>query len=94
MPPETTLCEETAMDHKLHLLDSFAARGADGQTYKVCAYEHLVRDESIVTDGQEHWEPSGRIEYRLADGDRVEARADGSLWVRGFALEAPQRAAG
>ena len=79
------------MDHKLHLLDSFAARGADGQTSKVCAYEHLVRDESLVTDGQEHWEPSGRLEYRLADGDRVEARPDGSLWVRGFALETARR---
>lgn len=81
------------MDRKLHLLDSFPARGADGQTYKVCAYEHLVRDESLVNDGQEHWEPSGQIEYRLADGDRVEVRADGSLWARGVALQATQHAA-
>jgi hypothetical protein len=83
------------MDHKLHLLDSFAAHGADGQTYKVCAYEHLVRDESLINDGQERWEPSGQIEYRLADGgERVEARQDGSLWVRGFALQTPSHVAG
>lgn len=71
------------MEHKLHLLDSFAARGADGRTYKVCAYEHLVKDESLPTDGAEHWEPNGQVEYRLADGEGVEELADGSLRVRG-----------
>lgn len=70
------------MEHKLHLLDSFAARGADGQTYKVCAYEHLVKDQSLQTDGQEHWEPNGEVEYRLAGGESVDELADGSLRVR------------
>jgi hypothetical protein len=70
------------MDHKLHLLDSFAARGADGQTYKVCAYEHLVKDLSLQTDGREHWEPNGEVEYRLAGGESIEELADGSLRVR------------
>ncbi|MBL0726643.1 hypothetical protein [Piscinibacter sp. HJYY11] len=70
------------MEHKLHLLDSFPARGADGQTYKVCAYEHLVKDQSLQTDGQEHWEPNGAVEYRLAGGESVDELADGSLRVR------------
>ncbi|MBX3624173.1 MAG: hypothetical protein KF892_04090 [Rhizobacter sp.] len=70
------------MDYKLHLLDSFAARGADGQTYKVCAYEHLVQDRSLPTDGQEHWEPNGQVEYRLAGGESVEELPDGSLLLR------------
>jgi len=74
------------MDYKLHLLDSFAARGADGQTYKVCAYEHLIQDRSLLTDGREHWEPNGEFEYRLADGESVEELADGSLRVRSSAL--------
>ncbi|WOB10830.1 hypothetical protein [Piscinibacter gummiphilus] len=70
------------MDYKLHLLDSFAARGADGQTYKVCAYEHLVQDRSLPTDGQERWEPNGQVEYRLAGGESVEELPDGSLRLR------------
>lgn len=67
------------MEHKLHLLESFAARGTDGRTYNVRAYEHLVRDQSIATDGREHWESSGQLEYRLAEGERIEARRDGSF---------------
>ena len=66
------------MDRKLHLLDSFPTHGSDGKDYKVLAYEHLVKDESIVTDGQEHWEPTGFVEYRLAEGARLEAAADGA----------------
>jgi hypothetical protein len=68
------------MDKKLHLLESFTARGSDGATYKVCGYEHLLRDES-VQDGVERWESSGLTEYRLADGAQVEAHADGSMRV-------------
>ena len=59
------------MDRKLQFLESFNASGSDGQIYKVCGYEHLVRDES-VSDGLERWEPTGEVEYRLADGARVE----------------------
>ena len=69
------------MERKLHLLDTYIARGSDGADYKVCAYEHLVRDESIATDGLDHWEPSGQAEYRLADGAPVEVRRDGSMHV-------------
>jgi len=59
------------MDRKLHLLESFDARGQDGKTYRVFGYEHMVRDES-VPGAIEHWEPTGLAEYRLADGRRVE----------------------
>jgi hypothetical protein len=68
------------MDRKLHLLESFSALGADGVDYTVHAYEHLLRDASIV-DGQEHWEPTGVLEYRLADGRRVDVASDGSMRI-------------
>jgi hypothetical protein len=72
--------EEVPMDRKLHLLESFTATGTDGRTYKVFAYEHMVRDESLpgVFD---HWEPTGVSEYRLADGRHVDLQADGSIRI-------------
>lgn len=69
------------MERKLHLLDSFNAQGSDGQTYKVMAYEHMVRDETLLPGGQAPWEASGMTEYRLADGERVEVGSDGSMHV-------------
>ena len=66
------------MDRKLHLLESFTARGPDGQTCKVFGYEHLVRDETFAGP-DEHWEPTGVSEYRLADGRRVDLADDGSF---------------
>jgi hypothetical protein len=72
------LQEGIEMDRKLHLLESLSARGPDGQTYKVMGYEHLVRDETFA-GSDEHWEPTGVSEYRLADGRRVELKADGSF---------------
>ncbi len=30
------------MDKMLHLLETFTARGSDGQTYRVQPYEHLA----------------------------------------------------
>lgn len=70
------------MERKLHLLDSFHAQGSDGKSYKVCGYEHMVRDESAV-DGVEHWESTGVSEYRLADGQRVDVQADGTMQISG-----------
>jgi len=70
------------MDKKLQLLDSLPAQGSDGQHYKVMVYEHLVRMAPPI-DGQEHWETTGRIEYRLADGSRIDALPDGSLRLPG-----------
>jgi hypothetical protein len=68
------------MDLKLQLLDSFSARGSDGKDYKVCAYERMSRDDT-VHDGLERWLPTGVTEYRLASGELIDARADGTLAV-------------
>jgi hypothetical protein len=66
------------MDMKLHLLESFFARGSDGRDYKVCGYERLVRDPSLPS-AEAQWEPTGMAEYRLDSGDLIDARPDGSL---------------
>ena len=68
------------MDKKLHLLESFTARGSDGRTYRVFGYEHMVRDQSLA-DAVERWESTGTVEYRLADGRRVDLRNDGSIRI-------------
>jgi len=68
------------MEKKLHLLDTFNARGSDGAIYKVCGYEHMTRDESL-TDGMDHWEPTGVTEYRLAEGERLDVKADGTMRI-------------
>jgi hypothetical protein len=82
------------MDRKLHLLESFSAQGADGVDYTVHANEHLLRDASIA-DGQEHWEPTGVLEYRLADGSRIDVASDGSMHISnsGVALSSRKSAA-
>jgi hypothetical protein len=74
------------MERKLHLLESFSARGSDGARYKVRGYEHLVRDESVA-DGGEHWEPTGQAEYRLEDGKPVEMLRDGSMRIAGSPVQ-------
>ncbi len=74
------------MDRKLHLLESFSVQGSDGEVYKVCAYEHLMRDESL-TDGLEHWEPTGELEYRLQDGSRLDVRRDGTMRIERTGVE-------
>jgi hypothetical protein len=74
------------MERRLHLLESFTARGSDGETYKVRGYEHLVRDESL-SDGREHWEPTGLAEYRLEDGQPVEVQRDGSMRLPGSGVQ-------
>lgn len=68
------------MNLKLHLLETFGARGSDGAAYKVRAYERMVEDPSL-NDGQEHWLPTGIVEYRLEDGALVDAHGDGSMRV-------------
>ena len=69
------------MDTKLHLLESFSARGSDGATYKVMAYEHMARDPSITTLAEAHWEPTGQSEYRLETGEWVDVMRDGSMEI-------------
>ena len=67
------------MDMKSHFLESFDAQASDGKTYRVRAYERLVRDESLP--GAERWEPTGVAEYRLGDGRLVDMRPDGSIRI-------------
>lgn len=74
------------MDRKLHLLDSFSVKGADGHTYKVMGYEHLVSN-AVLQDGQEHWEPTGQIEYRLDSGEQVAVARDGSMRIARTGVE-------
>ena len=66
------------MDIRLHLLETFAARGSDGASYKVRAYERMVPDVSL---GGEAWESTGVVEYRLDDHRPVEAQRDGTLRI-------------
>jgi hypothetical protein len=68
------------MEKMLHRLETFSARGSDGQTYSVHAYEHLARVD-VVPNLQAQWEPTGEAEYRLADGRPVKVGEDGSLSV-------------
>jgi len=68
------------MNLKLHLLESFTARGSDGAIYKVRGYERMAQDPSL-NDGQEHWQSTGVLEYRLEDGALIDARADGSMRI-------------
>jgi hypothetical protein len=68
------------VDKKLQLLDSFQAQGTDGASYKVMAYEHLRRVD-LLADGQDHWEPIGVTEYRLASGERVDVAKEGVMRV-------------
>jgi len=81
------------MDRRLHLLESFTAQGSDGATYKVCGFERLARDESIV-DGQERWEPTGVTEYRLAEGALVDVARDGTMRIASSGVELSTRSPG
>ncbi len=74
------------MERKLHFLESFNAEGTDGKVYKICGYEHLARDESM-TDGLERWEPTGEVEYRTAEGTRLEVRRDGTMRIERTGVE-------
>ena len=66
------------MEKMLHLLETFTARGSDGQTYHVQAYEHLARLDA-VPDTQGQWEPTGLTEYKLPDGRHISVDKDGEM---------------
>lgn len=74
------------MDIQLNFLESFRVQSADGQSFKVCAYERMARDMS-VPNGIERWEPTGVVEYRLEDGRLVDARRDGTLRIAGTGVQ-------
>jgi hypothetical protein len=58
------------MEKKLHLLESFHARGSDGKDYMVHGYEHMALVETLSAT-PDQWESTGQVEYKLADGHRV-----------------------
>lgn len=68
------------MEKMLRRLETFTARGSDGKTYHVEAFEHLARLD-VFADAQGQWEPTGQAEYRLADGRTVDVEKDGSMRV-------------
>jgi hypothetical protein len=81
------------MDLRLQFVESFLATGSDGATYKVCAYDRMTPDPAL-SDG-EHWQPTGQIEYRLADGRPVEIDGEGTAHIARSDVELtmPPRAA-
>lgn len=70
------------MDIRLHLLESFVARGSDERHYKVLGYERLC----LVPGSSDQWEPTGVAEYRLEDGRHVEVDKDNRMRVAGSGI--------
>ena len=68
------------MEKKLHLLETFNAKGSDGQAYVVHGYEHLALVDTLSATADQ-WEPTGQSEYKLADGRRVEIGADDTMVI-------------
>jgi hypothetical protein len=68
------------MDKRLHLLETFPMQGNDGNRYVVCGYEHLARLDGSP-DLEQHWQPTGVAEYRLASGEHVAVDRDGVMTV-------------
>lgn len=66
------------MDKRLHLLETFTARGSDGQVYVIHGYEHLVQMD-MLQDRPDQWEPTGQAEYKAADGRPVRVGSDGTM---------------
>ena len=75
------------MEHKRQLLESFRVSGSDGASYKVQAFDCLVRDETLLNNGPEVWEPTGRTECRLTDGRLVEVPRGGPMRIAGTDIE-------
>lgn len=68
------------MDSSLHFLESFSAKGSDGVTYRIKAYERMAPDVP-QTHGLQQWEPTGVAEYLLDDGRLVEVEHDGTMHI-------------
>ena len=67
------------MELRLSLLESFLARGSDGKSYKVRAFDRLV----LVPGTADDWESTGVAEYRLEDNRLVATAKDGTLHISG-----------
>ncbi len=68
------------MKKKLHLLESFNAKGSDGQNYVVHGYEHLAMVETLSAT-PDQWESTGESEYKLADGRRLDVGRDETMTI-------------
>jgi hypothetical protein len=66
------------MDTKLHRLESFSALDEQGKTYTVYGYEIMARAYPWL-DAAVQWEPTGRVEYKLANGEHLDITEDGTL---------------
>jgi hypothetical protein len=66
------------MDIKLHRLESFPAEDVHGTFYQVYGYEHLARAYTWL-EATAQWEPTGVIEYKLANGEHLDVDDDGTL---------------
>ena len=75
------------MEHKRQLLDTFQVHGSDGKDYKVQAFDRLVRDETLLINGVESWEPTGTTECRLTAGRLVEVPRSGPMRIAGTDVE-------
>lgn len=73
------------MEKMLHLLETFGARGSDGEAYVVHGYEHLARLDEVPGAPME-WEPTGLIEYKLLDGRHVSVGDDGTMSLAGTGI--------
>lgn len=66
------------MDKQLRRLETFTAHGSDGSLYTVHGFEHLAH-VGTLTGGQEQWEPTGQVEYKLDTGEMVQVHRDGRM---------------
>ena len=73
------------MEKRIRRLETFTARGSDGQIYSVHGYEHQRRIDAFGNQ-PEQWEPIGVAEYKLPDGTHLDLADDGSLVVAGTDL--------
>jgi hypothetical protein len=78
--PANNFGKDSRMEKKLHLLETFAAHGTDGNDYVVHGFEHLARLEGTPDIGDQ-WEPTGLSEYKLSSGERVEVDKSGAMTV-------------
>jgi len=69
------------MDKRLHMLESFKARGDDGGLYTVRGYEHLARLDGMADHCE--WQPTGVCEYKLATGELVSVDTGGAMTIVG-----------
>ena len=68
------------MEKSLRQLETFNARGTDGQLYAVHGYEHLARIDPRMAP-LDQWESTGEAEYKLADGRHIDVQKDGRMRV-------------